>query len=534
MKRRIIWLLLMCLAFSQSAMAYNLSEPGSYPVVDEPVTLKFLCRYYSEGSGQLDYATNDVTKFMEELTNVQIQWEFLPAEDAATKLNLKLVSGDYPDVLFEASAFATQSNILEWSEEGIILPLNDLIAKHAPNYTKILAEREDIRIATTAPDGNIYSFARTDGGIHIINNPKIFMYSPWVDQYLNAIDKTEIKTTQDFKDMLIYFRDTDMNGNGDATDEIPMSGTGVSFINALLNPFVYGNSYYLDDGKITANYNQEGYREGLRYIKSLWDEGLLDPEMFTQNRDIITAKVNQDSENKMIVGGFCDLWDGAYINSAIIPFETYKAIAPLEGPNGIRQATYNKADVAAGYGVVFKTCPYPEVFVQWMDYLYSYEGTMLMAYGIEGVSWEWTTDFPSLDGDPKSVARTEPVNTLYERNVQWIATAPCYRTPAIKYLETAQPGQSGASLYNSSMLYLPYSDPEKAIPKNMWLTLDQNMEQAQFSATIDTYVSEMAAAFVTGGKSLDDDWDTYVEQLNAMGLKRYIELQQEIYDANTK
>ena len=42
----------------------------------------------------------------------------------------------------------------------------------------------------------------------------------------------------------------------------------------------------------------------------------------------------------------------------------------------------------------------------------------------------------------------------------------------------------------------------------------------------------MVTAFITGSRSLDDDWEDYLSTLEAMDLQGYIELQQEIVDAD--
>ena len=42
-------------------------------------------------------------------------------------------------------------------------------------------------------------------------------------------------------------------------------------------------------------------------------------------------------------------------------------------------------------------------------------------------------------------------------------------------------------------------------------------------------VSESQAKFITGEMSMSE-WDTYVGQLEQMGLDRYLEIQQEAYD----
>lgn len=40
---------------------------------------------------------------------------------------------------------------------------------------------------------------------------------------------------------------------------------------------------------------------------------------------------------------------------------------------------------------------------------------------------------------------------------------------------------------------------------------------------IESYVSEMFSSFVTGTKDIDEYWDTYLSELNAMGLEKYLE-----------
>lgn len=36
--------------------------------------------------------------------------------------------------------------------------------------------------------------------------------------------------------------------------------------------------------------------------------------------------------------------------------------------------------------------------------------------------------------------------------------------------------------------------------------------------------------FITGKKSLDSDWDSYLKNLDQLGLKRFLEIYQEAYD----
>lgn len=499
---------------------------------EESPTFEFVTRYIATGDGNMNYNEgNPVTKYLEDLTGVHINFTMLPATDDMTKLNTMIAGGELPDALFDVMN-VTQPMILEWAEEGVIEPMEDLIAEYMPNLSAILAERPDIATAVTAPDGHIYCFPRTDGGIHMLVNNKIYVYGPWYEAYLTA-GNPEVVTTEDYANMLRYFRDNDMNGNGNAADELPVSG-GKSLIQNLINPFtLYGSigGLYLEDGVVSCPYLNEEYREGLRYIHGLWEEGLIDVELFTQDDSQVNALVNREAETERVVGGFSSLWDGSYVNAAIIPYDTYIAIGPLVGPEGVQQATYSYNDVRAASAVIFADCENKAELCRWLDYLYSYEGTILMAYGLEGVSWNWV-DTPSIAGEARSIERTASVSELYAQNLQWDPNAPCYRTPEIKYVESAVPGGSGIDLYNSSMLYMPYADSSKAINPLLWQTSEMTEDRALYEESILTFIAEWEAAFVTGAKDLDADWEEYVGTLEAMGIEDYLALMQEIVDYN--
>ena len=500
---------------------------------EEKLTFDILTRYHHEGNGNMNYNEgNPVSEWMEEKTGIHINWTQLPATDDTVKLNTIIASGDLPDALCMVQP--SNAQLLEWADDGIILPMEDLIAEYMPELSAILADREDIRTAVTSPEGHIYGFPRTDGGIHILVSNKIYVYGPWYQAYLDA-GNAEVETTEDYANMLRYFRDNDMNGNGDAADEIPVSGNGSALISNLINPFtLYGsiNGLYLDNGQVTGPFLKDEYREALRYAHGLWEEGLIDVELFTQNSSQVSSMVNRESEADRVVGGFSSLWDGSYVNAAIVPYDTYIAIGPLTGPDGIKQATYSNSDVQTGVFVIFNSCEHIPELMQWLDYLYSYEGTMLMAYGLEGISWNWS-DTPSIAGEDKSVERTMTGSELYEKNLQWLPNMPCYRTPEIKYVESGVAGGSGIDLYVSSMRYLPFADPDTAISPLMWMDADQTEERTLYESTILDYLEECKTSFVTGKMDLDADWDTYVKTLQDMGYEDYLALMQDIVEANS-
>lgn len=89
-------------------------------------------------------------------------------------------------------------------------------------------------------------------------------YKLWINQtWLDKLDMELPTTTEEFKEMLIRFRDEDPNGNGEK-DEIPLLGSsswGGSPVKFLTNAFVHegdGDMLMLKDGHVTASYIQDG------------------------------------------------------------------------------------------------------------------------------------------------------------------------------------------------------------------------------------------------------------------------------------
>ena len=75
-----------------------------------------------------------------------------------------------------------------------------------------------------------------------------------------------------------------------------------------------------------------------------------------------------------------------------------------------------------------------------------------------------------------------------------------------------------------------FADINEIMPP-LTYTEQQSNELADLQITINSFVNEMFARFISGDASVDNDWDSYIDQLNGMNLDRYVQLQQEAYDS---
>lgn len=265
---------LLCLALALSLLAGcagAFAEESGFPLVSEPITFTAFTAWVEHMS---DPATNTMNVTYEEMTGVHIDW--IQSQDYITDLNL-MIAGEQ-DVDLWLIPFST-SQVLTMVDAGKLLPLNDLIDEYAPNLKAALEEHPEFREYLTAPDGNIYTFFTTDCGLHMPNRRKMFVKKDWLNAYRESVgDETAPNTVEEFEEMLVFFRDSDLNGNG-AQDEIPLIGsTNVEDepLYYLMNAFTQASDsfYHIEDGQIVFEANSDAWREGLKWIAHLNSEGL--------------------------------------------------------------------------------------------------------------------------------------------------------------------------------------------------------------------------------------------------------------------
>ena len=61
-------------------------------------------------------------------------------------------------------------------------------------------------------------------------------------------------------------------------------------------------------------------------------------------------------------------------------------------------------------------------------------------------------------------------------------------------------------------------------------TVDEMSQIQHIASTLEEFVIEHTALFITGGLDIETQWDAYVASLNAIGLPVFLEVSQAAYD----
>lgn len=152
-----------------------------------------------------------------------------------------------------------------------------------------------------------------------------------------------------------------------------------------MNGFIYDDDrtfLMLNDGKLDTVANKPEWKEGLAYIKGLYDAGLIDPGSFTQNAEAY-KKIGDNAEAEL-------LGAGAGMHPAIFvtvgpeaPYGAdYDAIPPLQGPHAAFSTYLPNTVPGATFVLTNKASAEAQVVaVKLVDYMFSQEGQLRSLWG---------------------------------------------------------------------------------------------------------------------------------------------------------
>jgi putative aldouronate transport system substrate-binding protein len=504
---------------------------GVLPITNEKTTISVLVN----GSATVEnFATNEFTKWLEEKTNIHIKWEIAPPSAAVEKLNLVLSSGDFPDVIMGFGVTPSQRMI--YGSDGIFIPLNDLIEKYGVETKRVFKELPIAKELVTAGNGKIYALSYVNQCYHCTHHQRMWMYQPWLDK-LGLKTPT---TTEEFYQVLKAFKEKDPNGNGKA-DEIPLTGSpnnyNTSIDSFLMNAFIINNGaskLYVDKGKIEVSYNKPEWKEGLEYIRKLYAEGLIAPQTFTQDGN----QLKQLGENPIPIMGAASAHNMISITQQNAPtgrWLEYLAVPALKGPKGVQLAALAPFPGTNGDFIITKNAKNPEAAFRLADFMYREETTLRWFSGREGVEWRRAEKGEiGINGKPAIWKQITPWGAV--GNTNWSQRGLGYISNDLKLGDVADPKNPlELRLYEETKTKMePYSQTLESVVPPLYFSAEDAREIAELEKTLLDHMKEMVARFVTGDADLGKGWDSYLQNLNDMNLKKYLEIYQKTYDQKYK
>lgn len=518
------------------------------PVQDEKEGKNKLVIALETSNFVTDYEDNYLTHYLEEKLGIDIEFYMLTGE-WQTKVSLMVNSGEeLPDILM-ANNLPT-ATILDYGMNGILMPLQEYLADAdlMPNYNAISEEdRASMALAQTAADGNVYSLSNWEPFSWNMTPFRMYINQAWLDK----LNLKMPSTTEELKEVLIAFRDSDPNGNG-IQDEIAygiINMGGSNLLTALMNSFIYYdemqyNGFSLDESgeTVIAPYTTDEWKQGLMYLNDLYNEKLLSTAMFTDDGTQFKATLNQEDN---VIGLVSMLSYGNYTDADNNPnFQEMILMEPVKGPEGVSYTPFTVYSPAQLF-YVFDTEDSREkieLIMKFADEFYDEKTSKITRFGEEEV--QWTMDPEKLTGltnpyieagaaDKVTFGLIEDIWSK-ETNITWHNVSPRYtkvHETVVRAILGTEYDPARKSLETQRRCYELYYNrhPEKLLPVLKY-TVEETRKIQDFGAAIKDYINQSMAEFVTGARDFGDGWDTYLAELENIGLSGALEVSQSAYD----
>ena len=513
-----------------------------YPLASDKPTLKVTVA--SNPSVQ-DFSTNEFTAWYEERTGVHVEWEVVQAADQNernTALNVRMAGGDYGDVIMNFGPTPTVVQL--YGQQGAYQPLNDLIDQHGI-FTKRAWELYPLaKTVMTATDGKIYGLIQVNDCYHCSMSQKLWINKTWLEK----LGLSMPQTTEEYAEALRAFKTGDPNGNG-TKDIQPLSGSTLAWHGSLDEYFMGsfiphpGNKLRLivQDGKVTPIYAQDAWKEGTKYLAGLFKEGLIDPEVFTRDRDQLRQLGDGNGGPDVLLGSVPAGWWGEFTtydpNEANAKWQNYTTVPPLKGPDGTRYAGYAPySPFSNPVFMITDKCQNPELALRWADALGHIEATQRSIFGVLDRDWAWSlVGEKGIDGEQAWWRSITDIANVASQNAHWSQMGPSFRSTETRLRQYVAPEDAPTDveviLFNRTKEdYEPYAAPAETALPPLIFDADAAETVAELTITIQNYVDETFAQGVTGQIDIEQAWPDYIASLNGMGLENFIALHQDAFD----
>lgn len=473
--------------------------------------------YSSKNASALDYNDMKVMQDLFEATNVSVDWSNVSESVYAEQKNLIFSNqANRPDAIYHAGMSAGE--IIKYAQREVILPISDYL-EYMPNLSAILEERPDIyNQLINVKDGKIYALPRIEE-MGLLQNPNIlFLNKNWAAAAIDAgavsgVSKESLTdglslTCDQMEAFLKYFKENDMNGNGNSEDERPLSFVYNNWQGNQCDLYgMFGLNDNLEhrviiDDKVVYTILDDRFKEATNFIVKWVDAGYIDKVSFEQSQDNFLA----NGKGLEKYGAFY-WWES---DTVVDNDENYIVCAPLIGPNGEQTVCVsNNPEVGTGEVIVFSDCKNPEVLLAYFDRFYDPYVSAQINYGPIGIVYEEETDAQGKlvqKAIPEGVTTDElrlqnaPLGIIYLSDYAW------------NNIVNMEP-RAQLRVERLADYVRPYVGGNVKPCPNLQFTLDELNVLGNYETNFNDYVRSKLISWLINGGISDSEWDTFQNEI---------------------
>ncbi|GAA1320185.1 extracellular solute-binding protein [Brachybacterium tyrofermentans] len=421
--------------------------------------------------GAADSSTIPSPNPIEEALGEKVGFDVV-SERSPEDIGAALASGQAPDIFL-----TSRSRLRQLDAQGLVLDL-------AP-YRDRLADYEKFVGTENVETGMV-----DDRLIGLVRRPREFSYSAlwvrgdWVDQLGLKLPTT----TDELIEVLEAFRD-EAPGRSDA---VPFTGAGASAFTPFFGAFEAGtqDALYAQGGEIVGGYTDPHTAEPMKYIRSLIEAGLVDPDLFSLETAEARDRAFQGSAGAVYLS-----WDNmtkpefVEAQKSAQPEADWQMIDLLSAPG--KSGGWPTGPFGIVQGIPASVADDEErldALLTLINYVGTDEGSRLVMFGVEGEHY-------TRSGDSVEVIPGTEADTAY--------------TFAYQVAGRDESTYLDAKFPDSRFAWEACRERPQVVQYEDLVTPPEGFS----TADVETYGSEQQVLFLTGERPLDD-YSTFIDELN--------------------
>lgn len=344
----------------------------------------YTCYFGDSNLASLDLSSTTVGREIKKLTGVTLDMQYLAGSDEFEYTEIMIASGHYPDIIYG------HNSTRRFVSENVLIPLNDLIDRYGPNikkyYGPLLSQYKQA-------DGSIYYIGPN---VRSSNNRLVSSSGFWLPiRLLKEFGYPEIKTFTDYFELIRKYCQKYPATDGQPTIGFTAVTDSWRFFSLTLAPSAlmgYPNdgTVFVDQETLEAKMimTREFAKTYYSMLNRLWNEGLVDPGLFSQTYDQYLSKL----ASGRVIGFFDHYWQMSPAQSVLYRRQKDDFIY-LPFPvvfEGVEHETYNFVETAVfsqGVGISV-SCQDPVGVMKFWNRMLEEDIQKLIYWGVENVDYE--------------------------------------------------------------------------------------------------------------------------------------------------
>ena len=503
-----------------------IENPYSFPLVDSETTVTMWCDlipplFNAMPNGMSD---NMVLQELQNRTGITLDITSTAITGAADAVSLQVASGDYPEIWSGFGSYYT-GGIPEAIEQEIILDLAEY-KENFPSYFEILDTYPIYGKNAYTDDGNVGVLSG------IWTNPVVDVGLTVRQDYLDELGLDVPTTLDDFYEALTAMKDkygAYYYMNQDSSDPVNSFAQCFGVVGNASSSSTY--AYYMakDGEEVVFSPMEDGFKDYLETMAKWYSEGLIYAD-FLSAPDAVPA-------TDLLLGGNIGV---TYYNAAsyttlmsqVEEGSSFK-LTPVEPPVNVETGEPGHlgrlVDYVSikGYSLSTALEPGTEKFdavCSMLDYLYTNEGSELMNYGVEDVTFTY-------DENGDHVWTDLMVNNPDGLAYSWCISRYTFGAGSFRIDSTRTLANYGdEEMHLIEVWNDGESDTRDVLPTGgLSLTSDEASDYAAAFSDIRTHVQQNILSFITGGRPISE-YDQFREEIQNMGIDDCTQILQDALD----